>query len=127
VIHLDTHVVVWLYAGLHDRIPAVLQARVETESLAVSPMVRLELAFLNEIGRIGHPAADILEELQGSLGLVTDATPFDDVAATAAGPLLAFTRDPFDRVIVAQAIAARAALATKDDLIRKHVDLAVWD
>lgn len=126
MIHLDTHVVVWLYAGLHDRIPAPLRERLEVEPLAVSPMVRLELAFLNEIGRLVESPAAVLDELQRAIGLSADETSYVDVAAVAAGQRLAFTRDPFDRVIAAQAIAARAALATKDELLRKNLDLAVW-
>ena len=126
VIHLDTHVVVWLYAGEHDRIPRGLRDRLDAEPLAVSPMVRLELAFLNEIGRLAHAPAQVLDELQRSLGLMADATPFVDVVAVAATDRLDFTRDPFDRMIAAQAIAAQASLATKDKALRKHVDVAVW-
>lgn len=37
------HLAVWLYAGEHARIPARLRERLEIESLAVSPMERLEI------------------------------------------------------------------------------------
>jgi PIN domain nuclease of toxin-antitoxin system len=127
VIHLDTHVVVWLYAGLHDRIPVGLRGKLEADTLAVSPMVRLELAFLNEIGRLTDSPAQVLEELHRSVGLAVDGTTFADVSAVACTPRLAFTRDPFDRLIAAQAIAARASLATKDASLRENLDLAVWD
>jgi PIN domain nuclease of toxin-antitoxin system len=127
VIHLDTHVVVWLYAGLHERIPASLRSRLEIEALAVSPMVRMELAFLNEIGRVTAAPAGVLDELQRSIGLVVDQTSFDEVAAVSSGSRMSFTRDPFDRVIAGQALAAHAFLATKDETLRKNLDLAVWD
>ena len=39
---------------------------------------------------------------------------------------LHWTRDPFDRVIVAQALAVDAHLVTADTNIRDHVALAVW-
>ena len=39
---------------------------------------------------------------------------------------LNWTRDPFDRLIVAQAMAAGAALVTADHLIREHFVGAVW-
>lgn len=126
VIHLDTHVVAWLYAGEHNRIPAGLRDRLDVEPVAVSPMVRLELAFLKEIGRLAHSPAQVLDELHRSLGLTADATPFVDVVAVAATDRLDFTHDPFDRLIAAQAIAAQASLATKDATLRKHVDVAVW-
>ncbi|MDP2432311.1 MAG: hypothetical protein Q8O33_09780 [Pseudomonadota bacterium] len=37
-----------------------------------------------------------------------------------------WTRDPFDRLIVAQAMAADAALVTADHLIRDRFPGAVW-
>lgn len=127
VIHLDTHVVVWLYAGEHHRIPSGLVARFETERLAVSPIVRLELAYLKEIDRITHDPARIIDELRRALSLMIDGTPFDDVIAEAESDGLRFTRDPFDRIIGGQARAAGAELATKDEKLRAHLDLAVWE
>lgn len=127
MIHLDTHVVVWLYTGRHSLLPAGLRSRLDVEPLAVSPMVRLELALLNEIGRLSVSPAQVLDELHRAVGLAVDGSSFADVVAVAASPRLTFTRDPFDRLIAAQAIAAGAALATKDAALREHVDLAVWD
>lgn len=37
-----------------------------------------------------------------------------------------WTRDPFDRLIVANAKAAGAPLITKDERIRKHYRRAIW-
>ena len=39
---------------------------------------------------------------------------------------LHWTRDPFDRLIVAEAIYYQAKLLTKDKLIRDNFDGAVW-
>lgn len=125
MIHLDTHVVVWLYAGLHDRIPEGLRARLGTEPLAISPTVTLELALLTEIGRLAATPEAIVGELERALGLRADDTAFATVVHTAAG--LDFTRDPFDRLIAAQSIAAGAALATKDPRMLAHLDTAVWE
>lgn len=126
MIHLDTHVVAWLYAKAHrERIPASVRSRLESEALAVSPMVRLELGLLHEIGRLTDPPGRILGELGRSIGLRTDGSAFADVVATAEP--LTFTRDPFDRLIGAQAIVAGALLATADLGLRKHLDIAIWD
>ena len=38
-----------------------------------------------------------------------------------------WTRDPFDRLIVAQAIAADGFLLTKDRTILNHSVAALWD
>lgn len=42
----------------------------------------------------------------------------------AAGPRLAYTRDPFDRLIVAHATLLRARLATLDEAMHQHYALA---
>ena len=132
MIHLDTHVVVWLYAGQLDRFPDRALELLESEPLAISPMVRIELSYLHEINRVRATASEILEELAGTIGMAVDATPFAEVAQIAASSMTAFTRDPFDRVITAQCIAAsrggrEVPLITKDSTIREHLRHAVWE
>ena len=127
MIHLDTHVVVWLGVGRFESIsPAVIE-RIETDDVAVSPMVELELAFLHEIGRLADRPPGFLAALQRSMGLEIDGTSFAAVSSLSATEEFAFTRDPFDRVIAAQASAAGAVLATKDRVLRQHLELAIWD
>ena len=52
MIHLDTHVVVWLYLAEVERLPARAREAIEAEDLEISPMVLLELQSLREIGRL---------------------------------------------------------------------------
>lgn len=125
MIHLDTHVVVWLAAGQASLLPESLRQRLNDDDLAISPMVELELAYLHEIGRITSGPEPILSELRRSIGLRLDATSFARVVGAGAG--YTFTRDPFDRLIGAQAAAAGADLATKDDTLRSNLDFAIWD
>ncbi len=112
MLHLDTHVVVWLYAGEHQRFPGEVRKRLAEGELVYSPMVRLELTFLYEVGKLNEPADPIIRELATSTGLRQDATALADVVGAAQA--LGFTRDPFDRLILGQAIAARSRLVTKD-------------
>jgi len=123
--HLDTHVVAWLFAGYIDHLPAAVRRRLDTEPLAISPIVELELAYLHEIGKTSQPPGVVLPELRASVGLTVSDIPSRSVTVAATG--LAWTRDPFDRLIGAQAIAANEMLLTKDERIRKHLELAVWD
>lgn len=125
VVHLDTHVVAWLYAGDLARIPAPALRVVESADLAISPMVGLELAYLVEIGRLTVPAEAIVADLGSRLGLRLDATPFPAVAAAASG--LSWTRDPFDRLIAAQASVGADTLLTADEAIRANVAIARWE
>lgn len=57
MIYLDTHVLVWLYAGRPDLLPAGARALIDANALLVSPIVALELQYLHETGRTNEPAA----------------------------------------------------------------------
>ena len=50
VIHLDTHVVVWLYAGDLRRFSPGARRRLGGEELRISPMVAIEIQYLHEVG-----------------------------------------------------------------------------
>jgi PIN domain nuclease of toxin-antitoxin system len=124
VIYLDTHVVIWLYAGEGTRFPRSASRLLETESLLISPVLLLELALLEETGRIKARPHAIFAGLQESLALSICDLPFADVAGVSLQQ--SWTRDPFDRLIVAQAAARGARLITKDRSIRRHFKDAVW-
>lgn len=125
MIHLDTHAVVWLYAGEVERFPESTREVMEQDDLCVSPAVVLELQYLREIDRISAEASLIMETLAGSVGLTMADTPFREVIMEALTE--SWTRDPFDRMIVAQAKAEKARLLTKDDVILKHYPESFWD
>jgi PIN domain nuclease of toxin-antitoxin system len=92
--------------------------------LFVSPVVELELQLLHEIGRILKGPDAVLHALGREIGLQVTTTEYRSVVTTARA--LEWTRDPFDRLIVADAILAGAKLVTKDRLIRKHCATALW-
>jgi PIN domain nuclease of toxin-antitoxin system len=91
---------------------------------AISPIVCLELQFLYEIQQIKHSPRQILRRLDSAIGLTICAKPFASVIELAAG--LGWTRDPFDRIIVAHASMDFDPLITKDERIHKHYRKAVW-
>ena len=121
---IDTHIAVWLCAEKRRSFPAKAVAAIEEGWLAISPMVALELDFLHEIGRIKVGSAGILSALSG-LPLHLDQTPF--IAVSQAAGTQTWTRDPFDRLIVGQAIAAGGWLVTADERIRQQFPQAIWD
>lgn len=125
VTHLDTHVVVWLYAGDLRRFSPAVRRRLDREELRISPMAALELQYLHEVGRISENASIVLADLARTLGLGQAEGDFSSVAATALG--LGWTRDPFDRLIVAHAALHGVTLLTKDRTIRRNYRHAVWD
>ena len=125
VIYLDTHVVAWLYASGDQLLSGDALRRIEeADEIRISPMVRLELQYLYEIGRVAEPATLALDALQAGTGLRMCDAPFPAVARAAEGET--WTRDPFDRIIVAQAALRAAPLVTKDRSLHEHYDRAVW-
>lgn len=125
MIYLDTHVVVWLYAGLIKKLSKKAIDLIENNDICISPIVKLELCYLQEIERIKPSAQEIVRHLQTQIGLSICDAPFEEIVNKALS--FNWTRDPFDRLIVANAACTHARLLTKDDSIRQHVKLAVWD
>ncbi len=124
-VFLDTHVVVWLFSGLTNKLSESAQTLIELNDLCICPMVILEMQYLKEIGRINVDSSEIISDLQAKIGLLVDDLPFEIVARRAAE--IGWTRDPFDRLIAASAIARGYPLITKDTSILKNLPLAIWD
>ena len=96
----------------------------ETEEAFISPIVELELTYLHEVGKVSEPAAAPLSALRRSIGLQVADVSLEAIVAAAAS--LNWTRDPFDRLIAAQAIVADAPLLTADRTILEHLPQATW-
>ncbi len=125
LIYLDTHVVVWLHEEGGAAVPAASARLIEeTLDVRISPMVRMELQYLYEIDRISEPPLPVLDTLESLLGFYICSAPFPAIIKEAEGQN--WTRDPFDRLIVAQAALYNALLITKDEIIHKHYPHAFW-
>jgi PIN domain nuclease of toxin-antitoxin system len=124
-VYLDTNVVVWLAQGTLQRISRRAQNALEHGTLLMSPMVLVELEYLNELKRIKLPARDVQFKIERELGVRVCDLPFPAIAGAALDEK--WTRDPFDRMIVAQAKAnGLAPLVSADEEIKKHYPRTVW-
>jgi PIN domain nuclease of toxin-antitoxin system len=124
VTYLDTHVVIWLFGGERHRLSSAATEQIRNEELLVSPAVVLELQLLHEIKRLRAVAVKVIERLSSEIGLAVCGLPFTSVLQHAVEQ--SWTRDPFDRLIVAQASANDAALVTKDGEIRGNYPRSIW-
>ena len=124
LIYLDTHVVAWMFAGKADLLPETAQTLIDEHDLLISPAVALELQYLYEIRRTAEPARVVLQALASELGLKICDLPFPEVVEAALDE--GWTRDPFDRLLVAQAKVRNAPLVTKDPVIHEHYPRSVW-
>lgn len=124
LIYLDSHVATWLFAARTDLLSRQAIDLIEREDLYISPMVRLELEYLREIGRLSPSSHEMVGTLSEKVGLQVCDLPFSTVAEHAAQQR--WTRDPFDRLIVGNAAAREARLLTRDETIRANYSAAVW-
>jgi PIN domain nuclease of toxin-antitoxin system len=122
-VHLDTHVALWLAAGEKRRLRPV-EKILRRSSLFVSPLVIVEMEVLREIGRIRNPVDAVMEILIEDHGVEEAAGDLREMGHYAR--TIGWTREPFDRFIVAHALASRATLVTADETIRKHCPQARW-
>lgn len=118
MILLDTNAVIWLLAG--DRRSAPLQR--PGARLYFSPVVLLELKFLLEVGRLTLASGGSLSSIAHDPRWQLDS-PASDVLFNAAVQV-DWTRDPFDRLIVAHAQCRRWRLATGDRLLLARLPAA---
>jgi PIN domain nuclease of toxin-antitoxin system len=125
IAYLDTNVVVWLSGGKRNRLTKEALRLVNRADLLLSPIAFFELEILYELKRTRLPARDLFEKVAHETGLRLCDLPFATVASAAL--VEGWTRDPFDRMIVAQAKANGFAwLITSDQQIPKHYPRAVW-
>jgi PIN domain nuclease of toxin-antitoxin system len=114
----------WLYEGADRRIPNAVRHLIESREPFVSPIVELELTYLYEVGRVTEPAEAPLSALRKTIGL--QAADVSLAALVQAAAKLTWTRDPFDRMIAAQAIVTDSPLVTADRTILANLPLATW-
>ena len=130
MILLDTHVVIWLAlepGRISKRARAAIQeTRQRGEGLAVSDITLLEIATIENKGRIKLNASleAFLAEIEARF-IVLPITGRICVSALALPA--AYPRDPADRVIGATALVEGLPLITADDGIRRSKSLkTIW-
>ena len=124
MIFLDTHAAIFLTRKA-SKVPRRAMELLDSQALFISPMVRLEFDFLHESQNIHEEPAAIWELLQRDLAITIETEGWARAAEIA--QVLNWTRDPFDRLIVAHALVWSAPLLTRDTLMHEHYALAFWD
>jgi len=124
LIYLDTHVVVRLCAENRIKFSNSVENLIEKYEVNISAIVCLELQYLLEIKRIAAKPEKIISNLASSIGLKICDKNFNTIISKAMS--LSWTRDPFDRIIVANAAINNSVLITKDQHILEHYENAKW-
>lgn len=120
---LDTHAALWWLSG-DERFgdTAVRQLIDETNQVLLSAAVVWEVAVKRSLGKLEAP-----EDLAPTLldaGAQALAVSLDHAAAAERLPW--HHRDPFDRMLVAQAVIEGAAIVSRDEALRPYGVTLIW-
>lgn len=125
IAYLDTHIAMWLLRGDVKKLTTSARRVIERASLRISPVVLLEFEYLIEVGRAKLPAMEMAGRLQAQLDVELCAFPFPLIAQAAIHEK--WTRDVFDRLIVAHARANKvSALISADQTIQSNYSATIW-
>lgn len=123
---LDTHVLLWWIEG-DPRLSATAQRMIaEANDVYVSAASAWEITIKVGLGKLS-----IAQKVDVYLQQHLQVNAFRPLAvtlthATAVGDLPPLHRDPFDRLLVAQAQAEGLLLLSADELVARYGDFVVW-
>ena len=120
---LDTHFLIWLVVG--SKRLAEFSWLERHRPWGVSPVSFLEIQLLSEIGRLSVRNPEFTSAVLDDARFTVDDIPLLTVVRRALD--LVWTRDPFDRLLVAHSLARRIPLCTVDRGIRAHHRLIVME
>jgi PIN domain nuclease of toxin-antitoxin system len=122
---LDTHAFLWVLDA-PQRLPAWIRAAIEDgeNEVFVSAASAWEIAIKQSLGKLPASRADPLEALRRA-GLTELPITVEHARATRSLP--PFHRDPFDRMLVAQAQSEGLSLVSRDPAMRRYQVAVLWD
>jgi PIN domain nuclease of toxin-antitoxin system len=124
---LDTCTFLWIVGGAKDLSVQAGQAFADPANEAfLSAVSAWEIAVKHRLGRLPLPGPPdtFVPAQRNAHGL--EPLPIDEEAALQVSKLPELHRDPFDRMLVAQAIVGGLVLLTPDDHIRAYPVRTLW-
>ena len=124
---LDTAPFLWFIAG-DERLPGATRALIRDpdHDVWLSVVSFWEVVIKQETGRLPlpEPARTYLPVMRERHGVASLA--LDESAVAHLSKLPAFHRDPFDRMLVCQAIEHDLVLVTSDEQVRQYPVKTAW-
>jgi PIN domain nuclease of toxin-antitoxin system len=120
---LDTHAALWFLSG-DDRLGENAQRHITDDSnrVLLSAAVVWEVAIKRSLGKLAVPEEYLTLLLDAGVQPLAVSTAH----AAATEQLPPHHRDPFDRMLLAQAGIEGAALVSRDDALRAYDVTLVW-
>lgn len=119
---IDSKALLWFVAGDSKRIGRALRAQIEAEATTVSVASLWEIAIEVALGKLDAP--DDLPAKVEQLGFYLLPVNADHAWQVRQLPL--HHRDPFDRLLIAQAQVERLPIFTADSLFDAYDVVAIW-
>lgn len=120
---LDTHALLWWVTD-DERLSAGARAIIESEGAVVSVASLWEVEIKRALGRIDVDTEDLVREVAQTTGFeVLDVRPTHILSLAG---LPAHHRDPFDRMLIAQAMRERLALVSRDEVLHQYPVTIHW-
>lgn len=120
---VDSHPLLWFVLGNKKRLSATMRARVEDGESLVSIASLWEIAIKSGIGKLKAP--DDLPERVQQLGF--ELLPITAEHVWRVRELPHHHRDPFDRLLIAQAQAGSLPIVTADSAFADYDVTVIWD
>lgn len=120
---LDTHALLWWMTN-DRRLSRRARETITNEEILVSVVSAWEIEIKRGLARIEADTHAILEEVTGTVGFAwLEIGPAHVVALADLPPL---HRDPFDRMLVAQAQLEHVSLISRDREVRRYEVETIW-
>jgi PIN domain nuclease of toxin-antitoxin system len=119
---LDTHIFLWAVQGNASLKPRVRRMMEAAEQIYVSAASIWEIAVKSRLGKIEAGVIDLVEAIEESGFL---ELPVRALHAVGVAELPLYHTDPFDRLLVSQAMAEPLRLLTVDTVLRQYGDLVM--
>jgi len=125
---LDTHTLLW-FLNNDPRLPVSVRQKIEeTELVFVSAVSLWEIAIKINIGKINIVTSfEEIKENMNALNIQELPIEFDDSLAYTRLPILKEHKDPFDRMIVAQAMRRSLTLVSADKKLDAYLISRLWE
>ncbi len=117
---LDTHIFLWWVRG-DKKLPKISMDKIkQAEEVYISSASIWEIAIKMGLGKISGDVGILIEEIHNSHFLELPVTS-QHAAATLELPNI--HRDPFDRILIAQAVSEPLGFLTADPKLKKYSEL----
>src|SRR5688572_9125183 len=118
---LDTHVFLWYISG-DSRLPAAVKDAVQepANEVVLSAISVWEAVIKNSLGKLPLPGPPAEYLAKQRVAHRIASLPVEEAALVHLANLPPLHRDPFDRLLVAQALQHGLTLASLDDAVRAY-------